>query len=436
MMQDKTAIENNENANTPSKAFREYIESLVEEVVLNGATLNDHKKYLQRYSQEEGVDYDVLEKKLIEFFETIEELKPKESKAIERLAKMLGKDCYLEENKVDELVLAVNKAREEAKRKAKERRNGYGECDYGNGRYEGNFKDGKFNGFGTLYFDDGSKYVGNWKDDNCWGRGTLYNSDGTKKYEGNYENSLRHGRGILYYDNGNRYEGNWKKGIRDGQGTFYWADGDVDHGKWIDDKREGEFIRTKADGRKLTATYNNDEIIGKWKENGSQASASISLLCPIEGIVFGETKTSDMPRLGYKKCFNEYTEKYYWSLSGLDVYDDNGDQYVDHLLMEKRDRLSSKLIDLGFDFGLSYNQCMSLLRRLGFTIDVKEEPHTVFFAGRNTLEAVLKATSPDGQIAIMFAFRFGNYNGEGYSVDSRNSLDVMHINYLGNGNTN
>jgi hypothetical protein len=128
-MQDKTAIGNNEDAKTPSKAFREYIESLVEEIVLNNANFNDHKKYLQRYSQEEGLDYATLEKNLTEFFETVEELKSKASNAIERLAKLLAKDCYLEEGKVDELLAAMNEAREKegeriatekARRKAEE----------------------------------------------------------------------------------------------------------------------------------------------------------------------------------------------------------------------------------------------------------------------------------------------------------------------------
>lgn len=110
-MQDKTAIGNIENANTPSKAFREYIESLVEEVVLNNAVFNDHKKYLQRYSHEEGLDYAMLEKSLTEFFETVEELKHHESKACERLATNLGKDCYLLEETVDKLMASMNEAR-------------------------------------------------------------------------------------------------------------------------------------------------------------------------------------------------------------------------------------------------------------------------------------------------------------------------------------
>jgi hypothetical protein len=123
-MQDKTAIGNNENTNTPSEAFREYIESLVEEIVLNNAVFNAHKKYLQRYSQEEGLDYTELEKNLENFFDTLKELKSHKSNPLLLFAKMLAKDCYLEEDKVDKLLTAMNEAREkeEAKHKAKEKK--------------------------------------------------------------------------------------------------------------------------------------------------------------------------------------------------------------------------------------------------------------------------------------------------------------------------
>lgn len=112
-MEDKTTIGNNENANTPSEAFREYIESLVEEIVINNAVFNEHKKYLQRYSQEEGVDYTTLEKNLTEFFETLEELKSHGSKSSERLAKMLANNCYLKEGKVEKLIDSMNRQQQE-----------------------------------------------------------------------------------------------------------------------------------------------------------------------------------------------------------------------------------------------------------------------------------------------------------------------------------
>ena len=116
-MQDKTSL-------GISDLLRQFIEALVDEVVLEGKPFDDQKKkWLQRYSQEEGLDYTELEKNLTEFFETFEELKSNKSKSIERLAKMLAKDCYLEEGKVGELLAAMNEAREkEAERIADEKK--------------------------------------------------------------------------------------------------------------------------------------------------------------------------------------------------------------------------------------------------------------------------------------------------------------------------
>ena len=111
-MQDKTAIGNNENAKTPSKAFREYIGSLVEEIVLNSAFFNDNKKYLQRYSQEEGLDYAMLEKNLTDFFEVMEEWKQHGLKSSELMAKMLAKECFISESEMEKLFSTPSNTRE------------------------------------------------------------------------------------------------------------------------------------------------------------------------------------------------------------------------------------------------------------------------------------------------------------------------------------
>lgn len=103
-----------------SDLLRQFIEALAEEVVLEGKPFADQKKWLRKYSENEGVNYAALEKNLTEFFETIEELKSHESKAGERLAKLLAKDCFLDEGKVNELVSAVNELREGVEQRASE----------------------------------------------------------------------------------------------------------------------------------------------------------------------------------------------------------------------------------------------------------------------------------------------------------------------------
>ena len=81
---------------------------------------------------------------------------------------------------------------------------GYGIMFYKNGNieYEGDFIDGKYEGNGTHYNEDGEYYIGQWK------------------------NGLVHGKGIVYYKNGKiKYEGELLNGKREGYGKFFYAEG-------------------------------------------------------------------------------------------------------------------------------------------------------------------------------------------------------------------
>ena len=107
-----------------SEELRQYIEALVEEVVLEDKPFENHKKYLRRFCEAEGIDSKYLETILSDFFETIEELKSRESKRNERLALILGKECYLSDKIMAQILSSINKQRwereEEAKRIEKE----------------------------------------------------------------------------------------------------------------------------------------------------------------------------------------------------------------------------------------------------------------------------------------------------------------------------
>ncbi|KAK0158888.1 hypothetical protein PV328_009827 [Microctonus aethiopoides] len=90
---------------------------------------------------------------------------------------------------------------------------GLGEYWYDNGDYyEGNFHNGKKSRFGRMWYNDGSFYQGFWKKD-------LYND-----------------KGMIIYENGNRYEGNFVNGKKDGFGIFYhFKTGQKQEGHWISD---------------------------------------------------------------------------------------------------------------------------------------------------------------------------------------------------------
>ena len=113
-MSDKTTI-------GPSPLLRQYIEALVKEVMLEGKTFDNQKKNdLQRYSQDEGVDYATLEKDIESLFRALNRIKTYKSQTFEQFAKKVAKNCYLEQNVANELISAMNEAREMTKRKAKE----------------------------------------------------------------------------------------------------------------------------------------------------------------------------------------------------------------------------------------------------------------------------------------------------------------------------
>ena len=103
-------------------------------------------------------------------------------------------------------------------------KNGYGkeECLDGSVTYEGNFKNGSWEGFGTLWVKDSKELL----EYNI--QSNHRESDGTKEegrlylqYKGDFKNGLYHGIGKLY-DRGNlRYEGHFINGKREGTGVEY-----------------------------------------------------------------------------------------------------------------------------------------------------------------------------------------------------------------------
>ena len=60
-MEDRTFLTNNHPTNGISDTFRQFIEALVEEVVINGEPFDAQKKWLRKHSEAEGLNYDTVE---------------------------------------------------------------------------------------------------------------------------------------------------------------------------------------------------------------------------------------------------------------------------------------------------------------------------------------------------------------------------------------
>src|SRR3989338_1678469 len=72
-------------------------------------------------------------------------------------------------------------------------------------------------GFGKAQLPDSSVYDGNFKNGLFNGKGTLTRRDGAR-YEGEFKDGLFDGKGIVNHSNGVKYEGEFKDGLANGKG--------------------------------------------------------------------------------------------------------------------------------------------------------------------------------------------------------------------------
>jgi hypothetical protein len=115
---------------------------------------------------------------------------------------------------------------------------GKGVYVYTNGyKYQGNFVNGKREGYGQLSGPEGDSYDGMWADDNFYGQGTYIWSNGSR-YVGEWKNGVKDGYGIYFYANGDKYTGYFRNDKFHGKGKYTWVDGTFQEGTY----ENGEFI--------------------------------------------------------------------------------------------------------------------------------------------------------------------------------------------------
>ncbi|KAI3804395.1 hypothetical protein L1987_25897 [Smallanthus sonchifolius] len=134
---------------------------------------------------------------------------------------------------------------------------GYGVETWAKGsRYRGQYRQGLRHGFGVYRFYVGDMYAGEWVKGQCHGYGVHTCEDGSKYfgefkggvkhgighyhfrngdvYAGEYFADRMHGFGLYRFANGHRYEGGWHEGKRQGFGLYTFRNGDTQSGHWED----------------------------------------------------------------------------------------------------------------------------------------------------------------------------------------------------------
>jgi hypothetical protein len=134
---------------------------------------------------------------------------------------------------------------------------GKGVFHYKNGElYAGQFKDGLAQGKGEHTYSNGDRYQGDFSDGLPEGIGT-YSGDNGYKYRGEFKHGYFHGKGKSNLANGDHYDGEFFKGYEQGFGTYYYSNGD---------HYQGEFRAGVFHGRGKFFTQETGEVIqGEWR---------------------------------------------------------------------------------------------------------------------------------------------------------------------------
>lgn len=129
-------------------------------------------------------------------------------------------------------------------------------------RYEGQFKDGLFNGWGIYQYAEGDRYEGEFRNDLKEGRGIYESIDG-ERYEGTFVRDVRHGTGRLIMPNGDRYAGEFRNGQMTGAGTILYANGNRYSGQVLQGRKHGKGTFTYVNGDVYEGEFSNDERNGQ-----------------------------------------------------------------------------------------------------------------------------------------------------------------------------
>jgi len=128
-------------------------------------------------------------------------------------------------------------------------------------RYEGEFKDGLFHGWGVYVFQNGDRYEGEFEADKMSGTGTMKYDNGNV-YKGQFRNGVRHGNGILTFKNGDVYDGKFKDNMRHGEGEYRFSNGCRYTGEFQNNLRHGKGRYRYPSGEEFVGYFKNGQMDG------------------------------------------------------------------------------------------------------------------------------------------------------------------------------
>jgi len=171
---------------------------------------------------------------------------------------------------------------------------------YSNGnRYVGDFKNGKYDGFGVEIYGPFHFYIGSYKEGIKQGLGFVLEDD-TSFYFGKFVNGKYQGHGIKVENHDNVYHGMFRENKYSGYGRYveFFAGDFVKElmGSFMDNQAQGKAKTFYKDGSSLTAEYLkgmcSGEVIKKFPDGESRRQWMVenNFSMDFQGFLRGETQ--------------------------------------------------------------------------------------------------------------------------------------------------
>ncbi|KAF7816881.1 MORN repeat-containing protein 1-like [Senna tora] len=138
---------------------------------------------------------------------------------------------------------------------------GYGIESWAKGsRYRGQYRQGLRHGYGVYRFYTGDSYAGEWCNGQSHGVGVQTCSDGSC-YIGEFKYGVKHGLGCYHFRNGDRYGGEYFGDKIHGFGVYHFGNGHCYEGAWHEGRRQGHGMYTFRSGDRKCGEWDAGNLI-------------------------------------------------------------------------------------------------------------------------------------------------------------------------------
>ena len=186
-------------------------------------------------------------------------------------------------------------------------------------------------------------------------------------------------------------------------------------------------IATEDDEDEFDDDSNEDNVLEE--PNPIVSSSSLNDFFPLFGITLGKTTWKQAKDMGHKVEIGKDGPDRHMYVENIAFWDHDGEGIFTSLYWVYHHCDFSPLWkSKGFSWDNSYEEWLEVFKKLGFKIEVTEEPSQKKYSGRDTLSAEFWATSPDGALSFDLDFDYGD---NGCYTSSPKSLYSISVNYEG-----